>query len=165
VIDFLAKIFLKNLHESSLKVGDKAPDFNAVDQDGKQIALKDLRGKKVVLFFYPKDDTPGCTKEACNLRDNYSSLKKKGYVILGVSGDSEKSHQKFKEKYKLPFPLIADPDHKVIDSYDVWGRKKFMGREYDGLVRTTFVIDEKGKIEKVINNVKTADHTEQILED
>jgi thioredoxin-dependent peroxiredoxin len=163
VIDFLAKIFVKNLHESSLKVGDKAPEFKTRDQDGNEVSLRDLKGKKVVLYFYPKDDTPGCTKESCNLRDNHSVLRKKGYVVLGVSADSEKSHKKFQEKYSLPFSLLADPDHEVIKAYDVWGKKKFMGREYEGIVRTTFVIDEKGKIEKIISDVKTADHTKQIL--
>lgn len=151
------------MHETKLKAGDKAPVFKAKDENGNEVSLKDLKGKKVVLYFYPKDDTPGCTKEACNLRDNYSLLKRKGYVVLGVSPDSEKSHEKFKKKHKLPFTLLADPDHKLIKAYDVWGQKKFMGRVYDGLVRTTFVIDEKGIIEKVINKVKTADHTTQIL--
>ncbi len=153
------------MHETRLKAGDKAPAFKAKDGDGNEVTLKDLKGSKVVLYFYPKDDTPGCTKEACNLRDNHSLLKKKGYVVLGVSADSEKSHQKFRTKYKLPFTLLSDPDHKLIKAYDVWGEKKFMGRVYEGLVRTTFVINEKGFIEKVITKVKTADHTAQILAD
>jgi thioredoxin-dependent peroxiredoxin len=146
-----------------LKVGDKAPDFKAKDQSGKEISLKDFKGKKLVLYFYPKDDTPGCTKEACNLRDNYSALKKKGYAIVGVSADTEKKHQKFIDKYDLPFSLLADTDKKVIEAYDVWGEKKFMGRVFDGIIRTTFVIDEKGKIEKIITDVDTKNHTEQIL--
>jgi thioredoxin-dependent peroxiredoxin len=152
-------------HITHLKVGDKAPDFKAKDQDGNSISLKDFAGKKLVLYFYPKDDTPGCTNEACNLRDNFAGLKKKGYAIVGVSADEEKKHKKFIEKYNLPFPLIADTDKKVIEAYDVWGEKFFMGRTFDGIVRTTFVIDEKGRIEKVITNVKTKDHTEQILEE
>jgi thioredoxin-dependent peroxiredoxin len=151
-------------HITNLKPGDKAPDFKSKDQDGNLISLKDFKGKKLVLYFYPKDDTPGCTNEACNLRDNYADLKKKGYAIVGVSADDEKKHTKFIQKYDLPFSLIADVDHKVIKAYDVWGEKQFMGRVYDGIVRTTFVINEKGKIEKVITNVKTKDHTEQILE-
>jgi thioredoxin-dependent peroxiredoxin len=151
-------------HITHLKVGDKAPDFKAKDQNGDPISLKDFKGKKLVLYFYPKDDTPSCTNEACNLRDNYNALKKKGYAIIGVSADEEKKHKKFIAKYDLPFPLVADTDKKVIGVYDVWGEKKFMGRVFDGIVRTTFVISEKGKIEKVITDVKTKNHTEQILE-
>lgn len=150
-------------HITRLKVGDKAPDFKGKDQDGKWISLKDFSGKKLVLYFYPKDDTPGCTAESCNLRDNYEGLLKKGYAIVGVSADDEKQHKKFIEKYQLPFPLIADVDHKVINAYDVWGYKKFMGKEYDGIVRTTFVIDEKGTLEKVITDVIVKDHTAQII--
>lgn len=142
----------------------KAPLFTAPDQDGKEVRLEDFKGKKVVLFFYPKDNTPGCTKQSCNLRDNYPLLKKKGYVVLGISADDEKSHRRFKEKFELPYPLLADTDRKLIKLYDVWGEKKFMGRTFDGINRTTFVIDEAGKIEKVISNVKTADHTSQIFE-
>jgi thioredoxin-dependent peroxiredoxin len=152
-------------HITHLKVGDKAPEFSAKDQDGNVISLKEYKGKKLVLYFYPKDDTPSCTNEACNLRDNFSDLKKKGYAIVGVSADEEKKHKKFISKYDLPFSLIADTDKKVIEAYDVWGEKKFMGRVLDGIVRTTFVIDEKGKIEKVITDVKTKNHTEQILGD
>lgn len=152
-------------HITHLKAGDKAPDFKAKDQNGNLISLKDFKGKKLVLYFYPKDDTPGCTNEACNLRDNFSGLRKKGYAVVGVSADEEKKHKKFIVKYGLPFPLIADTDKKVIEAYDVWGEKQFMGRIYDGIVRTTFVINEKGKIEKVITNVKTKDHTKQILEE
>lgn len=150
-------------HVTSLKVGDKAPDFKGKDQNGKNISLKDFSGKKLVLYFYPKDDTPGCTAESCNLRDNYEGLLKKGYAVVGVSADDDKQHRKFIEKYQLPFPLIADVDLEVIKAYDVWGYKKFMGKEYDGIVRTTFVIDEKGILEKVITEVIVKDHTEQII--
>lgn len=145
------------------KVGDKAPAINAKDQNGNEITLAQFKGKKVVLYFYPKDSTPGCTKEACNFRDNYKALQKKGYEVVGVSADSEKSHLKFIEKYELPFPLIADTDQKVVNDYGVWGLKKFMGREYMGINRTTFLIDEKGKIEKLIEKVDTENSTEQIL--
>jgi peroxiredoxin Q/BCP len=151
-------------HSTSLTVGKKAPDFSGKDQDGKIISLKDFKGKKLVLYFYPKDDTPGCTAEACDLRDNYSVFKKNGYAIVGVSADSETAHKKFIKKYELPFPLIADIDHTIIKAYDVWGRKKFMGKEYDGIARTTFVINEKGVLEKVITEVKTKEHTRQIIE-
>ena len=151
-------------HTTSLKAGDKAPDFKAKDQNGKIVSLKDCLGKKLILYFYPKDDTPTCTVEACNLRDNFSGLKKKGYTIIGVSADEEKKHLKFIKKYDLPFQLLADVEMKVIKAYDVWGTKQFMGKIYDGINRTTFVIDEKGKIEKVITDVKSKKHTEQILE-
>ncbi len=151
-------------HTTGLKAGDKAPDFKEKDQNGKLVSLKDFKGKKLVLYFYPKDSTPGCTVEACNLRDNYSGLKKKGYAILGVSADEESKHLKFIAKNNLPFPLLADVNLNVIKAYDVWGKKKFMGKVYDGINRTTFVIDEKGKIEKVITSVNTKNHTEQILE-
>jgi len=150
-------------HSTSLKAGDKAPAFSGKDETGKPISLKDFKGKKVVLFFYPKDDTLGCTAEACNLRDNYSLLKKKGYSIIGISADEEKKHKKYIAKYKLPFPLIADVNMEIIKAYDVWGEKLFMGRIFDGIVRTTFIIDEKGKLEKVITKVDTKNHTEQIL--
>lgn len=155
---------MKN-HTTGLKEGDKAPDFKAKDQNGKIVSLKDVAGKKLVLYFYPKDNTPTCTVEACNLRDNYSELKKKGYTIIGVSADEEKKHLKFIEKYDLPFPLLADVDMKVIKVYDVWGKKQFMGRIFDGINRTTFVINEKGIIEKIITDVKSKNHTEQILSD
>jgi len=151
-------------HSTGLKKGDKAPDFKVKDQDGKLVSLKDFKGKKLVLYFYPKDDTPTCTTEACNLRDNYAGLKKKGYAVLGVSADDEKKHTKFIKKHDLPFQLLADTEMEVIKAYDVWGEKKFMGRIFDGIVRTTFVINEKGKIEKVITDVKSKAHTEQILE-
>lgn len=147
-----------------LKVGDKAPAINAKDQNGNEITLAQFKDKKVVLYFYPKDSTPGCTKEACNFRDNYTALQKKGYEVIGVSTDSEKSHLKFIEKYELPFPLIADTDQKVVNDYGVWGLKKFMGREYMGINRTTFLIDEKGKIEKVIEKVDTENSTKQLLD-
>ena len=149
---------------SSLKIGDKAPDFNALDQFGESISLSNFLGKKVILYFYPKDMTPGCTAESCNLGENYKLLQEKGFIVLGVSPDSSKSHQKFIGKYKLPFSLISDEDKSLIKRYGVWGPKKFMGREYDGVLRTTFVIDENGSIEKIFSKVKTKDHTNQILE-
>lgn len=146
-----------------LKVGDTAPEFSVKDQDGNLISLKDFKGKKVVLFFYPKASTPGCTAEACNLRDNWESFQEKGYRILGVSADTEKRQSNFKNKYELPFPLLADEDKEIIEAYGVWGPKKFMGKEYEGIHRTTFVIDEKGQIEDIITKVKTKDHAAQIL--
>lgn len=148
---------------TNLKPGDKAPDFTAKDQDGNSISLGDYKGRKLVLFFYPKASTPGCTAEACDLSDNHSKFQKAGYEILGVSADSEKRQTNFRNKYKFPYPLIADEDKKVIEAYGVWGPKKFMGREYDGIHRTTFVIDETGIIEDVILKVKTKEHTDQIL--
>ncbi|HOY31035.1 MAG TPA: thioredoxin-dependent thiol peroxidase [Bacteroidales bacterium] len=147
----------------TLKKGDKAPDFSGYDQDGNRLSLKSFYGKKVVLYFYPKDNTPGCTAEACNLRDNYSMLLDKGYAIIGVSADSPKSHKNFIAKYDLPFPLIADTDITICRIYGVWGPKKFMGRTFDGINRTTFLISEEGVIEAVITKVKTGDHTMQIL--
>ena len=155
---------VQSKHSTKLKEGDKAPDFSFADSTGKDISLKDLQGKKVVLYFYPKDDTPGCTKESCNLRDNYSKLKRKGYEVIGVSKDDSKSHSKFIKKFKLPFQLIPDTEKEIIKDYDVWGKKIFMGRTFDGIVRTTFIIDEKGKIEKIIRAVDNENHTEQILE-
>jgi thioredoxin-dependent peroxiredoxin len=146
-----------------LKAGDKAPDFSLPNQDGKMVSLSDLKGKKVVLYFYPKDSTPGCTAQACSLRDNYTVLKKKGYVVLGVSNDDEKSHLKFATKYELPFDLLADTDHKLVKAYDVYGEKSLYGRKYMGIFRTTFIIDEKGKIEEVIAEVDTKDHAAQVL--
>ena len=148
---------------NKLKVGDKAPDFLIKNQDGKEYSLKDYSGKKVVLYFYPKDDTPGCTAESCNLRDNYSSLKKKGYEVIGVSVDNEKSHKKFAKKFDLPFNLLADTEKKMVNDYGVWGEKMLFGRKYMGIIRTTFIIDEKGKIEKIIDDVETGDHTAQVL--
>jgi peroxiredoxin Q/BCP len=146
-----------------LKVGDKAPDFNSKDQDGNEIKLHNLRDKKVVLYFYPKDDTPGCTAEACNLRDNYAHLKKKGYEVIGVSSDNEKSHKKFIEKYKLPFTLVADTDKSIQEKYGTWIEKSMYGRKYMGTARNTFIIDEKGIITEIIEKVDTKEHTAQIL--
>lgn len=146
-----------------LSIGDKAPDFTGKNQDGKEVKLSDYKGKKVVLYFYPKDDTPGCTAQACNIRDNFSKFKKANYEVFGISGDDEKSHQKFIEKYSLPFSLIADTDKKINEAYGVWQEKSMYGRKYMGTVRTTFVIDEKGTIEEIIEKVKTDDHTDQIL--
>ncbi|RFM34834.1 thioredoxin-dependent thiol peroxidase [Chitinophaga silvisoli] len=147
-----------------LKEGDKAPIFKGVDQSGNKVSLSDLKGKKVILYFYPKDMTPGCTAQACNLRDNYTALLKKGYAVVGVSTDGEKSHQKFAEKYELPFPLLADEDRKIVEQYGVWGEKKFMGKVYDGTHRTTFLINENGVIDKIISKPDTKNHTEEILE-
>lgn len=148
---------------TTLMPGDAAPLFSATDQHGNVISLESLKGKKVVLYFYPKDDTPGCTAEACNLRDNHSDLISKGYVVLGVSPDPLKSHVKFTEKYQLPFSLLPDPDKKIIQAYEVWGPKKMMGKSYNGVYRTTFVIDEKGIIEKIFTQVDTKNHADQIL--
>jgi len=147
-----------------LKEGEKAPEFTAKDQDGNDISLSDYRGKKVILYFYPKDSTPGCTKEACDFRDNYESLIDKGFEVIGVSADSESSHRKFIAKHNLPFPLISDPDKEVINKYGAWGKKKFMGREFDGILRVTYVIDENGIIEKVIEKVKTKEASKQVVE-
>ncbi len=147
-----------------LKEGDRAPDFTTKNELGETVKLSDYLGKKVVLYFYPKDDTPGCTKESCNLRDNYAVFRNKGYVVLGVSNDDEKSHQKFIKKYQLPFNLLADTTKEVVEKYGVFGEKKFMGKTFNGIFRTTFIIDEKGIIEKVISDVDTANHTEQLLE-
>ena len=146
-----------------LKVGDMAPDFLGLDAEGNNINSSDFLGKKVVLYFYPKDDTPGCTAEACSFRDNYSTLQKAGLTIIGVSPDSVKKHSNFTEKYNLPFPLIADVDLKIIKSYGVWGIKKMYGKEYEGVYRETFIIDESGKIHAIINKVKTKESAEQIL--
>ncbi|BAO56521.1 thioredoxin-dependent thiol peroxidase [Nonlabens marinus] len=148
---------------TTLKAGDKAPDFSIPNQDGKTVSLSDFKGKKLVLFFYPKASTPGCTVEACNLRDNVDRFRESGYEILGASADSQKRQSNFKEKYELPYDLLADEDHELLNAYGVWGPKKFMGKEYDGIHRTTFVIDEDGKIEEVITKVKTKEHSEQIL--
>lgn len=147
----------------TLKAGDIAPDFSVNDQDGKQVKLSDFKGKKVVLYFYPKDSTPGCTAEACNLRDNYQALQKAGYEILGVSKDNEKSHQKFIAKYELPFTLLADEEKEIHEKYGTWVEKSMYGRKYMGTARATFLIDEEGKIEEIIEKVKTKDHTAQIL--
>lgn len=147
----------------TLKVGDKVPDFTARDQDGNTINLSDYRGKKLIVFFYPKASTPGCTVEACNLRDNFTVLRQEGYELLGVSADSQKRQSNFKKKYNFPFPLLADEDYTVLNIFGVWGPKQFMGRKYDGIHRTTFVIDENGTVSKVIDKVKTKDHAAQIL--
>ena len=149
---------------SKLKVGDKAPEINANDHNGKPYSLKNAKGKKVILYFYPKDDTPGCTAEACNFRDNYAALQKKGFEVVGVSADDEKKHNKFIDKYELPFTLIADTDKKVVEDYGVWGLKKFMGREYMGTSRVTFIIGEDGKIEHIIDKVETKNSTQQVLD-
>jgi len=149
---------------TSLKIGDKAPQFEAKDNAGNTVKLSDYAGKKLVLFFYPKASTPGCTKEACNLSDNYQTFVSKGYDVLGVSADSAKRQQNFIDKYEFPFPLLADEDKAVIEAFNVWGPKKFMGKEYDGIHRTTFIIDEKGVIENVFTKVKTKEHAAQILE-
>ncbi len=148
---------------NTLTIGEKAPNFEIKDHQGIVRKLSDYSGKKLVIFFYPKASTPGCTAEACNLRDHYQTFQAKGYEILGVSADSEKRQQNFVNKYDLPFPLLADEEHIVINGFGVWGPKKFMGREYDGIHRTTFVIDANGVIENVISKVKTKDHTAQIL--
>jgi thioredoxin-dependent peroxiredoxin len=147
----------------TLQPGDKAPDFTVKDQNGNEVSLKDFKGQKVALYFYPEDDTTGCTQQACNLRDNYTALKEHGITILGVSADDEKSHTKFINKYTLPFTLLADTDKKLIESYGVWGQKKMFGHEYMGILRTTFLIDEEGKIAHIIDKVKTKEHTQQIL--
>jgi thioredoxin-dependent peroxiredoxin len=146
-----------------LKIGDKAPAFSGKDQDGKIISLKDYKGSKVVLYFYPADDTPACTTQSCNLRDNYELLQKEGYKIIGISPDDEESHKKFSKKFDLPFPLVADSKLKIIEKYGVWGEKNLYGRKYMGLHRTTFIINEEGIIEKIFLRPKTKIHTEEIL--
>lgn len=151
------------MNMTELKAGDKAPYFSGIDQNGNAISLTDFTEKKIILYFYPKDNTPGCTAEACNLRDNYKLWLDKGYVVIGVSPDSVKAHQKFSEKYELPFPLIADTEKKILNAYGVWGLKKNYGREYQGVFRTTFIINEEGIIERVFKKVKTKEHTAQIL--
>ena len=147
----------------SLKEGDKAPTFSGTDQDGRKISLADYKGKKVVLYFYPEDDTPTCTIEACNLRDNYGLLKKNGFEVIGVSPDNERSHKKFEAKFDLPFILIADPKHLIIEKFGVWDKKQMFGRQYMGVLRTTFVIDEKGIIRKIFTRPKNKAHAEEIL--
>jgi len=148
---------------SQLKEGMPAPDFEGVDQNGKRVRLSDFRGKKIVLYFYPKDNTPGCTTEACNLRDNHNTFLKKGFAVVGVSVDNEKSHRNFADKYSLTFPLIADTSMKIVKDYGVWQEKSMYGKKYMGTVRTTFIIDEKGKIENIISKVETKSHSEQIF--
>jgi thioredoxin-dependent peroxiredoxin len=149
---------------ANLSEGAAAPQFTGNDQDGRKVDLKDFRGKKVILYFYPEDDTPGCTTEACNLRDNYDELLKRGFAIIGVSPDSEKSHVKFRTKFNLPFSLVADTDKKIIEAYNAWGEKTNFGRTYQGVLRKTYIIDEAGKILRIITKVDTADHTKQILD-
>lgn len=148
-----------------LHTGQKAPDFALPDQDGKIHSLKDYRGKKVLLYFYPKDDTPGCTTEACSFRDNYEALQDAGLIVLGVSKDSVKSHKKFAEKFHLPFPLLSDEHGEVVEAYHSWGKKKFMGREYMGIIRNSFLIDEKGNIAKVYEEVKPKEHVGEVQRD
>ena len=161
---FCSFVKLKNSKMTSLKEGDKAPNFSVLNQDDKLLTLDTYKGKKLILYFYPKDSTPGCTAESCNLRDNYSELLDLGYDVLGVSADNSTSHKKFIVKNELPFHLLSDTEKEVIKAYDVWGPKKFMGKEYDGIHRTTFVIDEKGVIERIFTKVNTKEHTAQILE-
>ena len=146
-----------------VKEGEAAPDFEARDAEGNTVKLSDLRGQKVALYFYPKDDTPGCTKEACSLRDGHTELTRRGIKVIGVSTDNEKSHRKFAEKYSLPFTLLADTDHKVADAYGVYGEKKFMGRTYDGVHRKTFLIDEQGRVRKVFDKVNVEEHADEVL--
>jgi peroxiredoxin Q/BCP len=146
-----------------LEIGDKAPDFKSNDQNGNPVSLKDFKGQKIALYFYPKDDTPGCTAQACNLRDNFSELTNKGIVVLGVSVDEVKKHKKFEDKYKLPFTLVADVEKTIVADYGLWGEKKFMGKTYMGTSRVTFLIDEKGKIAHIIEKVDTKNHTAQIM--
>ena len=146
-----------------LKIGDKVPEFKGINQEGKTISFSDFKGKKLVLYFYPKDNTPGCTAEACNLKDNYAELKSKGFEILGVSADSESSHRKFIEKFSLPFDLIADDDKVILKSFGAWGKKFNYGKEYEGIIRTTFIISEKGIIQDIIKKVDTKDHSNQII--
>ncbi len=148
---------------AKLNVGDQAPDFKGVDQDGNDLTLNSFNGKNLIIYFYPKDDTPGCTAEACDLRDNYDMWLAKGYAVVGISPDSTDSHKKFITKYSLPFPLIADPEKEIIKSYGAWGLKKMYGREYEGLLRMTFVVNDKGVITQIFEKVKTKEHTQQIL--
>lgn len=148
---------------TQLQEGEKAPAFTAKDQDGQKLSLADFKGRRLVLYFYPEDDTPTCTVEACNLRDNYALLKQEGFAIVGISPDDEKKHKKFEKKYDLPFPLLADPDHKIIDKYGVWGEKQLYGRKYMGLHRTTFLIDGKGVIRKIFLKPRSKQHAEEIL--
>lgn len=149
---------------STLQKGSKAPDFEAQDQNGNRVSLKQFAGKKVILYFYPKDDTPGCTAEACNLRDNYHTLTSKGFMVIGVSTDPVPSHRKFAEKYALPFTLVSDTEKKIVKAYGVWGEKKMYGKAYEGVKRTTFVIGEDGTIELILDKVDTKDHARQVLE-
>lgn len=147
-----------------LKEGDKAPELSDVDQDGKPVSLRDYAGKKLVLFFYPKDNTPGCTAQACSLRDEHDELLEAGYAVLGVSADSQRKHRNFIAKYDLPFRLLSDPDRRTINAYGVWGQKKFMGISFEGIIRTTFLINENGRIERIIRDVNTKEHAAQVLQ-
>ncbi|AXE17598.1 thioredoxin-dependent thiol peroxidase [Runella rosea] len=147
----------------ALQVGEKAPLFEAKDQNGNVVKLTDFQGKKIVLYFYPKDDTPGCTAQACSLRDSYDAMLARGYVVLGASVDNEKSHKKFAEKYQLPFPLLADTEHQIVEAYGVWAEKSMYGKTYMGTVRTTFIIDENGVIQEIISKIDTKNHAEQVL--
>ena len=149
---------------ATLKEGDKAPDFTAKDQNGKTISLADFKGKTVILYFYPKDDTPGCTAEACDFRDNYQSLLSKGFEVIGVSTDGEKSHKKFETKYNLPFPLIADEEKNIVEAYGVWGEKSMYGKTYMGTTRKTFIIDADGNLKKIIDKVDTKAASQQVLD-
>ena len=148
-----------------MNIGDKAPELLGRDENGNELKISDFKGKKLVLYFYPKDSTPGCTSEACNLRDNYQRLLERGYAVVGVSGQDEKSHKRFIEKYQLPFPLIADTDHTLVEAFGVWGEKKMAGRSYMGTLRTTFVIDEEGRVAEIYGpkQIKVKEHAEQIL--
>ena len=159
----LFNIILKDKHVTSLKEGQKAPYFKGRDENGREISLDDFKGKKLLLYFYPKDDTSGCTAQSRNLRDSYDAFLNKGYAVVGVSADDEASHQAFKSKYSLPYPLIADTEHQLIKAYDVWGKKLVLGAPYEGIIRTTFIISEEGIIEKIITEVDTANHAEQVL--
>ncbi len=149
---------------NTLKAGDKVPEFSAKDQDGNTISLNDFTNKKLIVFFYPRANTPTCTTEACNLRDHYAELRSAGYELLGVSDDSQRKQLNFKKKFNFPFPLLADEDHQVVEAFGVWGSKKFMGRVFDGIHRKTFIIDENGVVEKVIDKVKAKEHAAQILD-
>lgn len=162
-ISFMARKLTFQKYSTRLQPGDKAPAIQGILQDNSPIDMKKYAGKKIVLYFYPKDSTPGCTAQACSLRDNYKAMLKAGYAVIGVSADSIKKHQNFIKKYKLPFPLIADTNMELIKAYDVWGKKQFMGRIFDGIVRTTFIIDEKGIIEEVIRDIDTIDHADQVM--
>ena len=148
-----------------LSEGMKAPEFNLTDSEGNQHQLSDYQGETIVVYFYPKDDTPGCTKEACSFRDAYADFKEAGVEVIGISPDTEKSHKKFANKYDLPFTLLSDPDHQVSEDYGVWGLKKYMGREYEGIYRTTFIIGPDGEIKRVFENVKPSDHSQEVLEE
>jgi len=165
LLDLIIDTFMSDLQKIHLSIGDKAPDFSCLDQEGNMISLADFAGKKLVLFFYPRDNTPGCTAEACNLRDHYDDLREAGFELLGVSADSQKKHQNFIRKFDLPFSLLADVDKEVIQAYGVWGPKKFMGKSFEGILRTTFVIGEDGRILNILTKVKTKDHAAQILEE